>query len=253
MRYAELRPDQLQAAWDENPLAILPIGALEWHGPHLPLGLDGLVAESFAEMLADRSGGVLLPCIWTPMTTLPHKFSLQISTETFREILDQTLGGLSGAGATKVALVTGHYAQGHHVELYEAAIRAMNRQEGCLVYAATPLEPLGDPVLLDHAARCETSQLLAIRPALVQLGALPEGHSSRESAVLGENPRGSSAEEGRKLFSRAIDAWHEWLRCEDPQQLLQHYSSAKHAYADYIDRFYRGSWEKAILDWWTTK
>ena len=45
VRYAELTPEQLEKRWSEKPLAIIAWGALEWHGSHLPLGLDGIVAE----------------------------------------------------------------------------------------------------------------------------------------------------------------------------------------------------------------
>ena len=73
-------------------------------------------------------------------------------------ILDQTIEGLYHSGARTVALVTGHYAQAHEIEMYEAALRMMDDQEDLRVFAATPLEVLGDDNLLDHAGRYETSQ-----------------------------------------------------------------------------------------------
>src|SRR5438105_12929585 len=155
LRYAELRPDQLDQAWAEKPLAIIAWGAREWHGPHLPLGLDGIVAESCAERLAEKAGGVLLPACWMPITTLPHPASLQIRTEAMRMILDDLLEGLYGAGARMVCIVSGHYAQGHEIELYEAALRSMESHSGYRVLSATPLEVLGADRRLDHAARWE--------------------------------------------------------------------------------------------------
>jgi len=73
-----MRPEELDLALSGNPLVICPWGALEWHGAHLPLGLDGLVAEAFSERLAESTGGILLPCTWLPMTTLPHAFSISL-------------------------------------------------------------------------------------------------------------------------------------------------------------------------------
>src|SRR5437016_10864973 len=107
LRYAELRPDELDAAFANKPLAVIAWGALEWHGPHLPLGLDGIVAESFAESLAEKTAGVLLPGCWMPITTLPHPASLDIRTEAIRLILDDLLECLYGAGARMVCVVTG--------------------------------------------------------------------------------------------------------------------------------------------------
>ena len=64
-RYAELRPDQLAAIVAAAPIAYVPWGALEWHGPHLPFGLDGITAEGVAERAArqflDGGEGPLSP------------------------------------------------------------------------------------------------------------------------------------------------------------------------------------------------
>ena len=77
-RYTELHPDSLAEILTTHPLAILPWGALEWHGAHLPLGMDGIAAQYVADHVVTRSGGVLLPMTWWPMTTLPHRFSLAL-------------------------------------------------------------------------------------------------------------------------------------------------------------------------------
>ena len=255
-RYAELTPDELEAAFAKRPLAIVPWGALEWHGPHLPLGLDGIVAEWFAEHLADRTEGVLLPGCWMPITTLPHPASLQIRTEALRMILGDLLGGLYGAGARVVCLITGHYAQGHEIELYDGAHRAIERYKEFRVLAAAPLEVLGDDSLLDHAARSETAQLLAIRPELVNVSALPANTDAKHAAVLGENPRLASAEEGATLLERALSTWTEWVNelvvTPDTEFLRGFYERRKRDYAPYVKTYFVDSWEQAILDWWLT-
>ena len=256
-RYAELKPDALDATFAEKPLAILPWGALEWHGPHLPLGLDGQVAEWFAERLAEATSGVLLPTCWMPITTLPHPASLQIRTEAFRMMLDDTIGGLYGAGARMVCVVTGHYAQGHELELYAAAIRAMDSYQGLKVLAATPLEVLGDDALLDHAGRWEAAQLLNVRPDLVDCAVLPERLDPKQVAVLGEDPRKGVAAEGAAILERALQTWKEWigelLPARDTQFLRDFYAGRRKAYEPYANTYYRTSWEQAILDWWLTR
>lgn len=249
-RYAELKPHELRSLIDSGAPAIVPWGALEWHGPHLPLGLDGLVAEAFAERLAEQVDGVLLPTQWNPMTTLPHAASLQISTETFRALVRETLLGLAQTGFQRVALVTGHYAQGHMVELYRAA-RELSPE--ILVFAATPLEPLGDDGLLDHAGFSEAAQLLAIRPDLVELEALPSELAVDQHAVLGPHPAGASAERGEALFARGLGAWTEWLASATPEALDAHYERAEAQYASYVQTYFRESWEQAIRDWWEAR
>lgn len=246
-RYSELHPSELAELTESGATAVLPWGALEWHGDHLPLGLDGIVAEWFASRLADSIGGVLLPGIWLPVTTLPHRFSLQVDTETLRRIGGDTIEGLARAGFASLAIVTGHYAQGHLWELYELA-----RHAPIPTYVGTPLEPLGDDDLLDHAAAIETSQLLAVQPELVRLGSLPAVLRSTSSAVLGKDPRHGSAELGAQLLESGLAAWQNWLAAS-PLELDAHYSERMQTLAPYRDAFYRTSWEQAILDWWKSK
>lgn len=251
-----MRPDELDEAWSKKPLAIIAWGALEWHGPHLPLGLDGIVAEAFAERLAEATGAVLLPACWMPITTLPHPASLQIRTEALRLLLDDLLEGLYGAGARMVCLVSGHYAQGHEIEMYEAALRAMESHAGYQVLAATPLEVLGDDSLLDHAARWETAQLQSLRPDLVKLDALPQEIQRKRHAVLGEHPSRAKPEEGREMTDKALSVWSDWigelLVSKDTQFLQDFYSRRKLAYASYVRTYFMRSWEQALRDWWLT-
>src|SRR2546430_7748797 len=56
-----MRPPEIAQARARLPLAFIPIGPLEWHGPHLPMGMDGLHAHTVAMEVARRVGGVVLP------------------------------------------------------------------------------------------------------------------------------------------------------------------------------------------------
>ncbi|MBX3118505.1 MAG: creatininase family protein [Fimbriimonadaceae bacterium] len=252
LQYAEANPDQLRGAIDRNSPAIVPLGALEWHGPHLPLGLDGLLAEFFGSQLCEKLEGVILPTQWRAMTTLPHEASLQISTETFRRIVEETTNGLVQAGFKTICWVSGHYAQGHMAELYLYS-RSVCEKGDVRVFAASPLELLGNPALLDHAGRSETSQLSAIRPDLVQLDRLPKQIKPKVHGVLGEHPSKATPDEGHDLLTRGLEAWVEWVRMSEAQSLVVHYNKAIASYQSYVDTFFKESWEQAIVDWWATK
>lgn len=136
------------------------------------------------------------------------------------------------------------------VELYEASIRAIDRYLRP-VFTATPLEPIGEAALLDHAGSSETSQMLFLDPVLVNLAGLPETLSPTEHAVLGLHPELGSAERGQELLVRGLDAWVEWI--ESDPDLPTHYGHAIAQYDEYRTRFYETSWEQAIRDWWATK
>lgn len=244
-------PADLDLAYAGGAVAILPIGAIEWHGSHLPLGLDGIVAEWFASEFAQRVRGVLYPTLWTPITTLPHPHSLHVSTVAFRDLIDGMVRGLALSGARRIVLLTGHYAQGHLWELYDAADRAMSQLPGLLVWAGTPLEPLDRPELLDHAAYWEACQLLAIRPELVQLDAV-ESVLPAASAILGSDPRSASAEVGVEILDEGLAAWERWLEA-DGESLSAHYAKQREALRPYREQFAFDTWEAGIERWWSRK
>jgi len=254
-RYAELRPDQLSHRLEQVPVAIVPWGALEWHGPHLPFGLDGLVAESFSQELAARTGAVLLPTTYLPITALPHPQSISIRTEVVRGAWHDLLNELGRAGFRVVCIVSGHYAQGHEIVLAELAVQ-FNQGGGPLALAGTPLALLQEPGLLDHAGKWETAQLLHFRPELVDLTALPPGSLPPvgQVAVLGDDPRTASAEQGRAIIERGLQSWATWidrlLGGQAVQDLRDLYSARMVSYQAYLDRYYQGSWEAAIEAWW---
>jgi len=254
-RYAELHPEELARLVAAGAPAVVPWGALEWHGPHLPLGLDGLLADAFAERLAARAGGVLFPATWWATTTLPHALSLHIPPSLFAALVKAILAELHRVGFRRVALISGHYAHPHELLLMEAAEEALGTR-GLLVLAAPPLALLGE-AYLDHAARWETSQLLALRPDLVRLERLdaitPEeaGQEPARTAVLGEDPRqAATPAQGRAILEQALQAWAGRLGEISPDWLTQFYRRRRAAYNSWLERFFQGDWEAALAAWW---
>src|SRR5215212_3462804 len=164
-RYAELRPQQL----------------------------DAIMAVCVAERVVQRTGGLLLPSTWWPITALPHRYSLSIGSDVVQALWDGIFAELARAGFKLVVLLSGHYAQGHELVLMDAAEHAITAH-GLLVLAVPPLA-LVDEEMLDHAAHWETALLLALRPRLVALEMLNAAplHPST-SAVLGEIGRASCRE-----------------------------------------------------------
>ncbi|MEN9935525.1 MAG: hypothetical protein RLZZ387_2104 [Chloroflexota bacterium] len=255
-RYAELHPDQLESIVAAAPVAYVPWGALEWHGPHLPFGLDGYTAEAVAERAAQRTGGVLLPTTWWPITALPHRFSLSVPTEVVQALWDSILAELARAGFRVVVLLSGHYAQGHELVLMDAAEHAI-AQHGLLVLAVPPLA-LVDEQMLDHAALWETALLLALRPKLVDLAAL-DGAELRPatSAVLGDDPRAATAGQGESALALATErialSVGALVSHGSPDALRELYARRRAGYRAYAERYFRTSWEQAIADWWREK
>lgn len=252
LRYSELLPKQLSQAWSEGRPAIFPLGALEWHGDHLPLGLDLIVAEWFAEQLAVQVGGVLLPSSWAAITTLPHPFSLQSPSTAQPLVWESILTGLAKSGCKKILVISGHYAQGHLIELFNICLQVQELNIGATCLAGTPLQMLNDPDLLDHAGRSEASQLLAIRPELVALDQLQDPAKPGLSAVLGPSPADSSADEGRELLNRALAAWQvaaNWDSAQSAAWMTQELDGLE----SYRQTWLSTTWEDAISRWWEAR
>src|SRR5437867_258873 len=70
VEYELMRPPEIAQARARLPLAFIPIGPLEWHGPHLPMGMDGLHAHTVAVEVARRVGGVVLPTYYLGSETV---------------------------------------------------------------------------------------------------------------------------------------------------------------------------------------
>lgn len=240
----------------EKEIAILPLGAIEWHGEHLPLGTDIELANTFARRLAYEVNGVAYPPLWTAMTTLPHRFSLQVGPGTFQAVVRQTVQGLIASGFKKVFIVTGHYAQGQEITLYDLAESLMAQNPGTAILASSPLEILEEDWLLDHAGRFECIQHSWEDSRASLLPPASKGVSKKENAVLGTDPRKWVPSE-LTILANARIKWNEWAKTLDEQdgieKLRTYYSRRRQAYAPYVEQYFKGDWQQAIDDWWASQ
>ena len=178
-RFAELNREQLREAASADSLVVLPIGATEQHGPHLPTGTDFFTIEAVA-LASARIAAREIPVIVTP--ALPfgssdHHFifgaTLSLSTETYYRVLRELVESLVTDGFRRIFVLNGH--GGNH-ELAELAARdvALRREANVAAgsYWAIAWDGLvaaGAHVgrrLPGHAGDFETSLMLALRPDL---------------------------------------------------------------------------------------
>lgn len=93
------------------PLAILPLGSIEYHGPSGPAGTDSIIATGLAERLAARLGASLFPAIHythCPAHTAVFTGSLSIRPETITGYFLDVLQGLAATGFQKLFVLNGH-------------------------------------------------------------------------------------------------------------------------------------------------
>jgi creatinine amidohydrolase len=176
-RYEELRPDTLAAYVQTAPIAFWPLGLLEHHGWHLPIGLDGLKAERMCIKIAEKTGGVLLPTMWWGGGGGHGEFmwTHYQPIEAAASILENTLQQLITFGFRVIVLLAGHYPWKNLI--LDKHVPALQKENPDVLFLWGTEMDIGEDLHLpgDHAAREETSYGLYLLPEFVDMDALRPG------------------------------------------------------------------------------
>jgi len=224
--YRKLTPTEFRRRLAEAPIAYLPLGTLEWHGEHLPLGSDGLQSEGFMTRLAERVGGVVLPMLFlgpdlardgggkTYYGMDIHGFKGQdpqqldgsaywVSDELFEQWVRAILLQLARAGF-RIVVAHGH---GPSTKTFAAHSDAWQQEFGLKLFTCwRDDEKDGLGIQTDHAAANETSLMMALHPDLVQMANLSPDPNDWPVAVSGRDPRDhASAETGECAIAMQLD------------------------------------------------
>ncbi|MFB3825392.1 MAG: creatininase family protein [Bryobacteraceae bacterium] len=224
VRYAELRPHEFRKRLAAHPIAWLPLGTLEWHGEHLPLGSDAIQSEGLMIECARRFGGIVMPPIHLgPDRARPadngqmlYGMDYAASTTPARQldgscywvplglhvqIVDAILEQLKRAGFRAV------FADGHGPSRTSWAQSLEERQTrfGLKLFGVTKDLAGKWRSQVDHAGRNETSLMMHLRGDLVDLSQLPEDRSVKPVGVGGQDPRLGTAEFGRECLEASVE------------------------------------------------
>lgn len=227
------------AARRPGSTVVLPLGAHEQHGPHLPLGTDALFVERVLEAVLAR----LEPDL--PIWRLPlQSFGFSPEHEGFPGtvslpapvllgLLDAVGAAVAGAGFERLLLFNGH---GGQIALLQVAARQIHARwprlgvlpcflwsgpEGALDDIPEPERSCGL-----HAGRAETSLMLSLAPRCVGPlptpvslpappagfsleGAVPCAWATRDLSATGVvgDPTGAGVAEGERIFERLVEGW----------------------------------------------
>ncbi|MBA3046211.1 MAG: creatininase family protein [Candidatus Thermoplasmatota archaeon] len=179
--FEELTSKEVGTGIDKNSVAIFPIGALEEHGPHLPLSTDNLQPEYVAIEVAKKLGNTfVLPILKYGQCSSTRNFpgTVSLRFETLQMIAEDVLTELHRTGFRNVVVLSGHAGRLHMAALKLAAghvlekldMKLMVLSDYDIAYAMKEIEIPPDD---GHAGMIETSRVMAIRPDLVKGSAEP--------------------------------------------------------------------------------
>jgi creatinine amidohydrolase len=185
---------ELEAEASRGAIALWALGAIEEHGPHLPLMTDVVVPSGQLRIAAatlDRRGvrSIIVPPYYWGVNNVTGAFagSISIRPEVMTELMLDVFRSMAKAGIKRIYCVTGHFDAAHAGTIAAAVKRAndekiiearfvvpaplgkrlglVSGQSGAL-FAAWPAPPAGEPDL--HAGEMETSAMLELAPELVK-------------------------------------------------------------------------------------
>ena len=182
---------------DRAPL-LLPVGATEQHGPHLPLGTDHLLAAAVACSVAERVSGIVAPALAYGFKSQPKCGGGQhfcgttsLDSATLVGSVRDTVREFYRHGVRNLVVVNGHYEnQWFLIEGIDLAMREIGAGSGLTIMRLeywdflTPrtlaqVFPEGFPgFALEHAAVIETSMMLHYHPDLVRVDLIPDDASA---------------------------------------------------------------------------
>lgn len=233
----DLTWQEVQAtARQPNSVALIPVGATEQHGPHLPVGTDTIMVEWVcARAAAGLPGVVVCPAIPFGESDNHRAFpgTLSLSLDTLKRVLCEIGHSLFRAGFGAVFIVNGHGGNTQTVAAAALELREQSRQVVAQLMWTAMVDDawsVMESEVIWHSDESETSQMLFIAPELVRMEravneipspipffefteealltrkmdlGLPATHTMTESGTIGEARR-ATAEKGRAVAEQAV-------------------------------------------------
>ncbi|MCB9767700.1 MAG: creatininase family protein [Candidatus Omnitrophica bacterium] len=241
VRYERLRPNEVKNQRKSCPVAYIPLGTLEWHGPHNPVGLDSIKIHKICIRCAEEGGGLVFPPLYygeareeglmdsNPLHVGAISKEMELPTENFelgymrespseafqnyQRLLLHILNQAQSLGFRVLVLAAGHYPLIDHARA-AASIFHQQRRFGsdygrpkAIPWVFTGYELVRDlyPDAGDHAGFWETSLLMALEPDLVDLSRLPEDESTVPGVISNRPIKESNREFGEEAVGNIVE------------------------------------------------
>ncbi|TCP20714.1 creatinine amidohydrolase [Scopulibacillus darangshiensis] len=218
----------------ENSFLILPVGATEQHGPHLPLGVDAMLSENLSLAIAERTNAVVAPTLSYGYKSQPTSGggpmfpgTIDLKGSTITSLVYDLLEEFLADGWKKIMIISGHYENDAFLaEAADLLLRNQNK-EFPKVLLSNWWDNISDETIplvfdeiefpgwaLEHAAIAETSMMMHFLPELVREDRMvddgidrppgyqrfPPSHSLIPASGCLHTAQSSSAEKGRLII-----------------------------------------------------
>lgn len=227
LNLAELTWPDVEAYLSGCQTVIIPLGAVEQHGPAMPLGTDVMIAQSLAHETAKTMGRLVAPALSPGISLIPHmnfKGTISFSTATFTSMIIEFITSLHRHGFRNFLLINGH--GGNDGAVKNAVIECCHRLDDMKInwanwwtmkdIAEKAVTELGGPI--GHGCAAEVSLIMNIDENLVVNERLSRefsgysftvsnnlaGRYSTETGLMNADQAGASKELGRILQTMAV-------------------------------------------------
>lgn len=250
----------VEAVEASQGVCILPIGVLEYHGRHLPLGTDMLHSHAVACAAAEIEPAVVYPAYHFGLNMEAKHFpgTIVLSERLLFVLLEELCDEISRNGLKKIVLLSGHGGNRYYLPLFVQLI--IDKGKDYVVYyfshftASHEVEKhIIESQVDGHAGERETSMGLYVNPELVRMDLLEESDVWPDRARhehLGDvltvadwyarfpeqcsgDPRPATAEKGKAMFEAQVEGLVQRLR------LIKQDTAAAEIYAEFHSRIYR--------------
>ena len=181
-------PNIRKSIINKKRVAVIPVGSIEQHGPHLPVSTDSDIVTEIAKKISEKNGYFLLPTL-NYGVSFEHApfFNLSIRESTLRTVLTDLCSSLLANNIKTIFIINGHHGNLKSIKNLDVKLKKIskNKQE---------IFPLSYWHFMerefDHAGFVETSLMLAIpknvKMKLAKKGLITDGMTKQEIAKIGK-------------------------------------------------------------------
>jgi creatinine amidohydrolase len=209
-RIKQMRPGEVADAITRDPRLIIPVGACEQHGRHMPLGSDTMIVEHLADDLSAEFGVCIAPTLEYGVNVATERGfpgNASLRKKTLHRMLNDLLDTWESTGVLEFILITAHEHDPHQ-EALATVITTKARVRVVDVFAIDFRDVLEGQAAPMHGDEVDTSLLLFLAPHLVQMDLAEDYMMSRDELRRYRRgwlrvPKGSSGSIGRPTLATA--------------------------------------------------